>query len=90
MTQRFAGKVALVTGGASGIGAATARRLRSEGARVALGDLNESAGTSLAKELAGRDEAALPSTPSTWRSSPRWSASSRRRSPSASAASTCW
>ena len=58
MTQRFAGKVALVTGAASGIGAATARRLRSEGARVALADLNESAGTSLAKELAGGDDGA--------------------------------
>jgi meso-butanediol dehydrogenase/(S,S)-butanediol dehydrogenase/diacetyl reductase len=55
MVQRFEGKVALVTGGASGIGAAAARRLRGEGARVALGDLNESAGTALAKELAGSD-----------------------------------
>jgi meso-butanediol dehydrogenase/(S,S)-butanediol dehydrogenase/diacetyl reductase len=55
MTRRFSGKVALVTGAASGIGAATARRLRSEGARVALADLNESAGTALAKELAGGD-----------------------------------
>jgi meso-butanediol dehydrogenase/(S,S)-butanediol dehydrogenase/diacetyl reductase len=53
LAQRFAGKVALVTGGASGIGAATARRLRGEGARVALADLNESAGTALVKELAG-------------------------------------
>ncbi|AZO35992.1 SDR family oxidoreductase [Mesorhizobium sp. M2A.F.Ca.ET.037.01.1.1] len=34
MDKRFAGKVALVTGGRSGIGLATARRLRDEGARV--------------------------------------------------------
>ena len=36
---RFSGRIALVTGGASGIGAAAARRLREEGARVALLDL---------------------------------------------------
>jgi len=38
--DRFSGRVALVTGGASGIGAAAARRLREEGARVATLDLN--------------------------------------------------
>ena len=52
---RFDGRVALVTGGASGIGAATVRRLRKEGARVAIGDLAGSAGAALAEELAGRD-----------------------------------
>ena len=38
--QRFAGRVALVTGGASGIGAAAVRRFLAEGARVATLDLN--------------------------------------------------
>jgi meso-butanediol dehydrogenase/(S,S)-butanediol dehydrogenase/diacetyl reductase len=39
-TDRFAGKVAVVTGGASGIGAAIVRRLIAEGARVVASDLN--------------------------------------------------
>jgi NAD(P)-dependent dehydrogenase (short-subunit alcohol dehydrogenase family) len=39
ISQRLAGKVALVTGGASGIGAASAERLAQEGATVVIGDL---------------------------------------------------
>ncbi|MCY3906874.1 MAG: SDR family NAD(P)-dependent oxidoreductase [Anaerolineaceae bacterium] len=38
--RRFAGQVALVTGGASGIGAGIARRLAAEGASVTIGDIN--------------------------------------------------
>ncbi len=49
--QRFEGKVVLITGAASGIGAAAARRFASEGARVCLGDLNEDAGCTLEREL---------------------------------------
>ncbi|HEY1834170.1 MAG TPA: glucose 1-dehydrogenase [Solirubrobacteraceae bacterium] len=51
--MRLQGKVAFVTGGASGIGAATARRMAAEGARVAIGDLNEQGAKDVAGELDG-------------------------------------
>ena len=44
---------AIVTGGASGLGAATARRLASRGVKVALFDLNAEVGEALAREIGG-------------------------------------
>ncbi len=49
--QRFTGRVAVVTGASSGIGAATARLLAAGGARLVLGDLNGNAGEALVAEL---------------------------------------
>ena len=51
MMERFEGRVALVTGGASGIGAATARRLAREGARVMVADRDDALGKEVATEL---------------------------------------
>ena len=47
------GASAIVTGGASGIGAATARRLAERGARVVIADLQEDKGNALADEIGG-------------------------------------
>ena len=44
---------AVITGGASGLGAACARRLAAQGVKVALFDLNEASGEDLAAELGG-------------------------------------
>ena len=51
MAGRFEGKVVLITGAASGIGAATARRFAGEGARLMLGDIDAQGGDALAREL---------------------------------------
>jgi len=49
--KRLAGKVALVTGAASGIGAETARVFGEHGASVTVTDLNDDLGESVAKEI---------------------------------------
>ena len=55
MARRFEGKVALVTGGARGIGQAAVRRLAEEGARVVIADVLEDEGRALLHELRERD-----------------------------------
>jgi len=54
MNETLAGKIALVTGGARGIGAAIVRRLHADGARVAITDTLDDLGQALAAELGER------------------------------------
>ena len=51
--MRLEGRKALVTGGASGIGAAVSRRLAAEGAEVTIGDLNREGAEEVAGEISG-------------------------------------
>ena len=53
MAGRLEGKTAVVTGGCSGIGLATVRRFAEEGARVVIGDVDDSRGPGTAEEVGG-------------------------------------
>jgi NAD(P)-dependent dehydrogenase (short-subunit alcohol dehydrogenase family) len=53
MTDRLEGRTAVITGGAGGIGLATARRFAAEGANVVVADVNDEAGTVAADEVGG-------------------------------------
>jgi NAD(P)-dependent dehydrogenase (short-subunit alcohol dehydrogenase family) len=53
LTQRLAGKIAVITGGGGGIGLATGRRLREEGATIVIGDVDRATGQDAADELGG-------------------------------------
>ncbi len=51
--MQFSGSAAVVTGGASGLGEATARALAAQGVKVAIFDMNEVKGTAVAAEIGG-------------------------------------
>jgi NAD(P)-dependent dehydrogenase (short-subunit alcohol dehydrogenase family) len=51
--RRLEGRVAVITGGASGIGLASVRRLADEGARIVIGDLDPASGEAAAAEVDG-------------------------------------
>ena len=53
MAGRIEGKVAVVTGGCSGIGLATVKRFAAEGAKVVIGDVDDANGSRIAQELGG-------------------------------------
>ena len=60
ITNRLYNKIAVITGGASGIGAATVRRFVQEGASVVVADIQDEAGEALCAELCEqRDKAAV-------------------------------
>ncbi|MCV7223224.1 3-oxoacyl-ACP reductase [Mycolicibacterium elephantis] len=53
LSQRLAGRVAVITGGASGIGLAAAKRIRAEGATIVVGDIDATTGKKAADEVGG-------------------------------------
>ena len=100
--MKIAGSVAVITGGASGLGRATAERLLAGGGKVALLDLPKSAGVDVAKQMGGNtlfaacdvtsaDEVAAALEAAVVKLGAvhvlvNWPASARRRRPTASVA----
>ena len=84
MTERLAGKVAVVTGGASGIGAATVRRFVDEGAKVVIADVQDTRESCWPRRSVSRPSSPTATSAARTTSPARWRRPSRR-----SAASTC-
>lgn len=72
--MRFSGKVAVVTGGANGIGAATCRRLVDEGATVVVADLDDVGAAALTAELGSAAQAVRldVADPDSWAALASW------------------
>jgi NAD(P)-dependent dehydrogenase (short-subunit alcohol dehydrogenase family) len=66
VNDTFRGKIAIVTGAASGIGAASARHLRQLGADVVVIDLDEAGARAIALDIGGRDVSMDVSDPTAW------------------------
>ena len=61
MAGRLEGKVAVITGGASGIGAGTVERFIAEGARCVIADIQVEAGNAFAKQFGDKAIFYIPS-----------------------------
>ena len=66
--NRLHGKIALVTGGAQGIGEAIARKLAEHGAAVIIGDIQQAKGEAVAQAIGGRFVALDVTDPASWES----------------------